>query len=191
VRRRPKTTQLSMLTAVLEGHEGALRTVLAALPRHHESPFAKVDGTHNGRWVVVNTAAEPSAPLRVGGLEAPMLMCSAVIDRPPREWLHDLVQVLGPTADAIWSHCAGWPDGADAGAQVDFLLDHRTTASLDFATWDVPVEEIRASLTLRDRVAAFAVRTQQLGADELLAAYRLEFGRDAGGRRPHAVEEPS
>jgi len=29
---------------------------------------------------------------------------------------------------------------------------------------------------LRDRIAAFAVRTQRLNADDLLSAYRREFG---------------
>ena len=54
-------TQLGLLTAVLDGHEAPLRAALAALPARDESPFAKVRGTHNGRWVVVNTDESPSA----------------------------------------------------------------------------------------------------------------------------------
>jgi len=174
--RRPQTTQLSTLTAVLDGHEEALRAVLASLPVRDGSPFASVAGTHNGRWVVVNTDANPSAPMRVGGLTGPMLMCSAVIDRDPRDWLADLLAVLGPTADAIWSHCPGWPGDGPLAAQVEHLLDHRVCSDLDFATYDVPVEEIRSALALRDRIAAFAVRTQRLNADDLLSAYRRELG---------------
>jgi hypothetical protein len=169
------TTQLAMLTAVLDGHEGPLRAVLADIAPHSQSPFASVRGTHNGRWVVVNTDAAPSAPLRAGGLDAPLLMCSAVIDRDPTEWLHDLLRVLGPLADDIWSHCPDWP--GDAGRQVAYLLDHRTKSSLDFASWDVPVETIREALDERRRIAAFAVRTQGFDADALLTAYREEFSR--------------
>ncbi len=167
------TTQLGMLTAILDGHEEPLRAVLAGIAPHSESPFASVRGTHNGRWVVVNTDAAPSAPLRAGGLDAPLLMCSAVIDRDPTEWLHDLVRVLGPLAGDIWSHCPDWPDDADR--QVAYLLAHRTHSSLDFATWDAPVDTIREALDIRRRVAALAVRTQGLDRDALLTAYREEF----------------
>lgn len=166
-------TQLGMLTAVIDGHEEPLRAVIAAIPTHSESPFASVRGTHNGRWVVVNTAASPSAPLRAGGLDAPVLMCSAVIDRDPSEWLHDLLRVLGPLADDIWSHCPDWPDRVDE--QVGYLLDRRTRASLDFATWDASVGTIRNALVSRRRIVDFAVRTQGAAGDELLAAYREEF----------------
>jgi hypothetical protein len=175
--RRPTTTQLSMLTAVLDGHEEPLRAALARLPGRDGSPFAAVHGTHNGRLVVVDTAPAPDAPLRVGGLDAPMLMCSAVIDREPREWLRDLLQVLGSTAEEIWTHCPGWPAGAGTDAQLDFLLAHRTASSLEFATWDAPVDEVRAALALHQRLAAFAVRAQHLGGEQLVSAFRAEFGR--------------
>jgi hypothetical protein len=178
-----------MLTAIHEGREDALRAVLAAIPVHDGSPFARVRGTHNGRWVVVDTAASPQATRRAGGLDEPLLMCSAVIDRDPQEWLHDLLRVLGPLADDIWSHCPGWPatNGVDAGltaARVRFLLGHHTPASLDFATWDEPVDGIRAALALRDRIARFAVRTQRLGADDLLGAFRQEFGGEGEDEHP-------
>jgi hypothetical protein len=167
------TTQLSMLSAIREGHEQRLREVLAEIPLRDASPFASVPGTHNGRWVVVNTAASPSATLRAGGLDAPLLMCSAVIDREPREWVDDLLRVLGPLADEIWSHCPGWPTAATDRA--DHLLSGATASSLDFATWDQPVERIRTALALRRRLASFAVRTQRFEPDALLEAYRKEF----------------
>ncbi|MDX2380279.1 MAG: hypothetical protein QNM02_11045 [Acidimicrobiia bacterium] len=166
-------TQLGILTAVRDGRETPLRAALAVLPNRSESPFAKVRGTHNGRFVVVNTDAAPSAPLRAGGLDTPLLMCAAVIDREPSEWLHDLLRVLGSAGDDIWSNCPDWPIETDA--RVEYLLAHRTRASLDFATWDAPVGRIHEALALRDRVVDFAVRTQRTSGDELLAAYREEF----------------
>ncbi len=167
--------QLGILTAVCEGREAPLRVALAALPTRSESPFAKVRGTHNGRWVVVNTEASPSAPLRAGGLETPVLLCAAVIDRDPSEWLHDLLRVLGDSAEDIWSNCPDWP--AETSARVEYLLARHTRASLDFASWDAPTDRILRALELRERVAEFATRTQGASRDDLLVAYREEFSR--------------
>jgi hypothetical protein len=167
-------TQLSILTAVLDGRVEELRTVITSIPLDDASPFASVSGTHNGRWVVVSTDPSPTAPLRAGGLPGPMLMCSAVIDSPVSRWVDRLLAVLGPTADAIWSHCAGWP-GATGSAE--FLLAHRVMPWLTFATWDAPVDTVIEALAARRRAEQFAVRTQGHDAERLLAAYRAEFSR--------------
>ena len=50
------TTQLSILTAVLDGQAVAVREVVSSLPVRDGSPFASVAGTHNGRFVVVSPA---------------------------------------------------------------------------------------------------------------------------------------
>lgn len=162
-----RTTQLSMLTAVLDGHVEELRSALAALPLGEGSPFARVAGTHNGRWVVVETVPSTAAPTRVGGLPAPMLMCSAVIDRPVGEWVADLLEVLGDGADRIWAHCAGWPAPAE---RVAFLLRQVVRPALPFATWDEPVDRVRAALDLHAEVVALAVRSSSMTAAELQAA---------------------
>jgi hypothetical protein len=167
-------TQLSVLTAVLDGHVHELRSFIASIPLDDASPFASVPGTHNGRWAVVSTDPSPTAPLRAGGLPAPMLMCSAVIDPPVHRWVDDLLAALGPSADAIWSHCAGWPG---ATCRAEYLLAHRVMPWLTFATWDAPVDTVIAALAARRRAEQLAVRTQGHGAERLLAAYRAEFSR--------------
>ena len=159
-------TQLSILTAVVEGHTDALRSTIEAIPLRDESPFASVAGTHNGRWVVVTP--KPIAPDTV-------LMCSATIDRPVAEWLVDFLRVLGPTADAIWSHCVGWPD--EASRQIAWLSAHRVHSALSFATWDVPVAEIVDALEMRARVERLVLRAQGLDAAALVAACREELVR--------------
>jgi hypothetical protein len=158
-------TQLSVLTAVLDGQADSLRSLVAGLPLRDGSPFAAVSGTHNGRFVVVSP--KPLAPRT-------MLMCSATIDTPVRQWVEDLLSVLGSTADAIWSHCVGWP-GLDAAA--DYLCAHRVVPSLSFATWDAPVSTIVEALALQTRLEQLAVRTQALTNQQRLDAYRVEFGR--------------
>ena len=159
-------TQLSILTAVLEGHADALRSTIEAIPLRDGSPFASVTGTHNGRWVVVTP--KPIAP-------ATVLMCSATIDRPVADWLVDFVRTLGPTADAIWSHCAGWPKEAER--HIDWLSAHRVHPALSFATWDVPAADIVAALATRARVERLVLRAQGLDAPALLVAYREELVR--------------
>jgi hypothetical protein len=157
-------TQLSVLTAVLDGHADALRSVVSSLPLGGGSPFASVPGTHNGRFVVVSP--RPLAP-------ATFLMCSATFDGPVHRWIDDFLRVLGTTADDIWSHCAAWPAPVDARAA--YLVGHRVQPALEFATWDAPVERVVDALAMRRRVAHIAVRAQGLDPASLLAAYRAEF----------------
>jgi hypothetical protein len=158
------TVQLSLLTAVVDGHADEVREVVGSLPLRERSPFASVAGTHNGRFVVVSP--RPLAP-------AVFLMCSATIDVPVRGWIERFLAALGPTADAIWSHCPGWP--GPAGPTVDYLCSHQVHPALEFATWDVPAATIVEALATRRRVQDLAVRAQGLDASSLLAAYRKEF----------------
>jgi hypothetical protein len=159
------TTQLSVLTAVIDGRAPALHEVVASLPLRDGSPFASVTGTHNGRFVVVSPKS--LAPRT-------MLMCSATIDIPVRQWVDSFLAVLGPTADAIWSHCVGWPGLQEA---ADYLCTHQVVPMLSFATWDAPVSTIVGALALRTRLERFAVRTQGLSNAQRLGVYRAEFGR--------------
>ncbi|HMK12864.1 MAG TPA: hypothetical protein VK461_14840 [Acidimicrobiales bacterium] len=161
-------TQLSILTAVLDGQEDALRSTIEAIPLREASPFASVPGTHNGRWVVVRP--RPLDP-------DTFLMCSATVDSPVDVWLDGFLRVLGPTADAIWSQCAGWPGGGGASRKAAWLASHRVHTALSFATWDARAETILEALATRDRIARFTVRVQGLEATALLAAYREEFSR--------------
>lgn len=175
-RRPPTTHQFSALCALLPGREAAAREALARIPVRDRSPFALVPGTHNGRWTVVRTDPDPAAPRRAGGLPTPMLMCSAVIDPPPDEWLPGLLRALdeGPvTADDIWSNCPAWP--GDRRAQLDYLLSRSVRSVLGFATVDHGVDEIRDALAVHERLSSFAARHATATDEELLAAYREEL----------------
>ncbi len=164
-------THLTVITAVKPGRHDELRALLRSLPTGAGSPFAGIPGTHNGRWALIDTSASSTAPLRAGGLASPMLVCSAVIDSTPAQWLSALLDELGGLADEIWEHCPGWPTTDHVG----YLLAHQVMPHLGFATWDEPAEEIRQALDRRGQLVDFAVRTQGLPAAELLEAYRQEF----------------
>lgn len=176
-RRPPSTHQFSTLCALLPGREPRVRGVLAAIPVRDRSPFALVGGTHNGRWTVVRTDPDPAAPRRAGGLPTPMLMCSAVVDDPPAEWLPRLLHTLdaGPvTADDIWSNCPAWPSGRSA--QVEYLMARTVPSALEFATVDRRADDVLDALSVTARLSSFAARHATADDAELLAAYRKEFG---------------
>ncbi len=164
-------THLTVITAVKPGRHDELRTLLGSIPTGAASPFARIPGTHNGRWALIDTSASLTAPLRAGGLVAPMLVCSAAIDSTPAQWLSALLAEVGGLADEIWGHCPGWPTTDHVG----HLLAHQVKPHLGFATWDEPAAEIRRALDCRGKLVDFAVRTQGLPAAELLDAYRREF----------------
>lgn len=168
------STQLSILTAILDGHDEALGAYLRAMPAGDESPFASVPCTHNGRWTVVRTDPAPSARFRAGGLPAPVLMTSGTIDNSPQEWLASLLAVLGPRADDVWSHCAGWSSATD---KVAFLLAHRVTSMLEFVTWEAPATRVRLALANRRRATSLAVRTQGSTDAEIVSSYREVMDR--------------
>ena len=127
-----------------------------------------------------------------------VLMCSATIDRPVGEWLVDFVRVLGPTADAIWSHSAGWPEQADR--QIDWLSAHRVHSALSFATWDVPASEISGttlhnythtssdSYLRAQGLDARAARRVPRGARPMIRGVRWQRGPDPGGVVPGKVQ---
>jgi hypothetical protein len=168
------TSQVTILTAVLDGHVDGLRAAIGALPVGDASPFASVPFTHNGRWTVVSMDASPRPRFRAGGLPAPMLTCSGTIDCAPADWLRSLLEVLGDRADSIWSHCAGW---SSAGDKVQYLLDHRVPSMLEFVTWEAPVATVRRALADRRTAEHLAIRAQGATDAELVAMYREMTGR--------------
>jgi hypothetical protein len=168
------TTQVTVLTAVLDGRADALRAAIEALPVGDASPFASVPSTHNGRWTVVSMDADPRPRFRAGGLPAPMLTCSGTIDCAPDDWLRSLLVVLGDRADSIWSHCAGW---SAAGDKVVYLLDHQVPSMLQFVTWEAPVATVRQALADRRTAERLAIGAQRATDAEIVAMYREMTGR--------------
>ena len=168
------TTQVTILTAVLDGHVAELRAAIAAIPLGDDSPFASVTGTHNGRWTLVDMGAVTRPRFRAGGLPAPMLTCSGTVDGVPDEWLRSLLAVLGQRADSIWSHCAGW---SAAGDKVAYLLDHRVPSMLEFVTSEGSVATVRRALADRRAAEKLAVRAQGASDIEIVALYRELMGR--------------
>ena len=62
-------------------------------------------------------------------LENDYLIFTASIDGDPDTFLRDVARLLGPDADAIFSHTVGFPGTADAGAFATWALEHKATTA--------------------------------------------------------------
>ena len=163
-----------MLAPVLAGHEGELRRTLEALPDEELSPLARVRGLHFARWVIVPDLVYGAEPQRPDRLERPLLVFTSSFDGTPRDHVDALIEGLGDTADAVWTHCEGWP-GRDAGA--DWLLAHRVRTGLFVAGYPhATVAEVRHALRSRERLLSLAEQTQGADAETVRRRFIEEFG---------------
>ena len=166
---------LSLLVPVAPGAQGALAAALAGLPPNEQSPLSALPGVHLARFVLV-----PSLQGRDGrALEPPrpQLLFCAEADGPPETVLAALVSRLPALCASVFGHCAGWPRDGDAGAVRAYLARHRLRPGFTVAPYAAAtVDEVRAALDLRRRVAEFAAASARLAEGELAAAWRAEFG---------------
>lgn len=174
---------LTSLTPIVPGREADLRRALAALPTGDGSPFARVPGTHVARWVVLEYFGKGDPVLR-RPLRPALLLFSAAFDGPVEPWLWGLRAGLGPTAEAVWSHCSRWPGAAEGTSFAHWLLEHRLHINMPFVAHpEATVGEILHGLDCRERLINFAVRNQGRAPADLRRAFEAVFGRAAASRR--------
>jgi hypothetical protein len=147
---------LTVLAPVVRGHVAELTAHLDALT---DSPLARVPGTHFARWVMIGDR----------------LLFTSSFDGPPAPYLEALRTGLGADADAIWSHCTGYPGVADAAGFAAWMRAHQVESALFYAAYgQQTVAVVKADLALRARLIDFALRTQRLPPDALKAAFQAE-----------------
>lgn len=166
------------MTPILEGHESALTHYLSTLKAGPASPLAGVAGTHFGRWVVIGDVTYEEAGQRPDHLSVGRLLFTSNFDGPLAAYLEQLRAGLGDVADAVWSHCRGYPGAADGAAFSKYMRSHQLESSLFFAAYgERTVDQVRRSLAARRQVIEFALRAQDMAAAELQAAFREIFAR--------------
>jgi hypothetical protein len=169
---------LTVLTPILEGHESALTRYLGALQSGPASPLAGVPGTHFARWVVIDDVVYEGPGQERDHLRFGRLLFTSNFDGPVEPYLEALRTGLGEGADAIWSHCVGYPGRDDAGAFARYLRSHQIESALFFSAYgERTAEDVIRSLAIRRQVIDFALRAQGMGAGDLQAAFKAEFGR--------------
>jgi hypothetical protein len=167
---------LTVLTAIREGHESALARYLNALEGGPASPLSRVARTHFARWVVLGDVVYEGKGPRDHLRRGQLLFTSNFDGRDLDSYLESLRSGLGPAADEIWSHCAGYPGSEDAAAFAGYMRKHHVESSLFFAAYGArTVEEVTSSLAARRRVIAFASNSQGMAPAALQAAFERSF----------------
>jgi hypothetical protein len=170
---RVATEALVVLARVRAGEADAAR---AAIDEHWEraarSPFAAVPGTHLARLQVLT----PPARRGVRGTRECVLL-SADVDAPLAPWLERFRAAAAGPLDAVLGHCAFYP-GASAPAPFGRWVEaNRLPVGFSvIGSPDATLAEVGAALDLRERLAAFAERTQRMSAADLHREWRAWRG---------------
>jgi hypothetical protein len=166
---------LTALVPVRPNRVEPLRATLCALPTGSDSPFAAVPGTHFARFVVVDRlGARGSEPDMA--IDPPRLLVAINCDGSADRYLVTLCSDFGPMTDRIFGECEGFAGSNHPSAFAAWLRSYEVAPTLPFATVDAPADRIRTATVARDRLSAFAVRTQGLEPKALRDAWREEFG---------------
>jgi hypothetical protein len=168
---------LTVLTPILDGHVQPLTEHLEALPEGPESPFARVPGTHLARWVVIDQVKYQGHGQRHrDALSSSRLLFTSNFDGPLDPYLEALRTGLGEDADAVWSHCRGYPGHEDRAGFAGWLRAHALEAALFFAAYGGhTLEQVRSNLDKRARLIEFALGAQGLDGAELKARFEEAF----------------
>jgi hypothetical protein len=162
VRRRGFNREgLAALLPVLDGREDELGESLKAMPAGRASPFARIASTHFARLLLLD-----KFPGRNGGTLADMPAClffSAEFDIPVAGYLEALCALLRDEADAIFGTCVGYPGANVPPLVTDWMLRHRVRPGFSIlGNPEASVRQVVDSLTLRERIIAFALETRSL-----------------------------
>lgn len=166
---------LTVLTPILDGHAAELTAHLDALPEGPASPLARVPGTHLGRWVVIDDVKfQGHGQRHRDRLSASRLLFTSNFDGDLDRYLEALQTALGEDADAVWSHCRGYPGRGPRFAP--WMKAHQLEAALFFAAYgDRTLEQVHADVTKRTRLIEFALEAQRLAPEQLKSRFLETF----------------
>jgi hypothetical protein len=155
------------MTPIPPGRVDEVRAALETFDRR-DSPLARLERTHFGRWVIVPDFVHDSEQPREDPLGDPHLVFTACLDGPLDSWLDELAERLAPEADAVW--------GRSGRALKDHLLAHQVKTGVFVAAYpNATVAKVRQALEQRTRLIDFAVRSQGMPPDELQREFAREF----------------
>jgi hypothetical protein len=168
---------LTVLTPILDGHAQALTEHLESLPEGPASPLARVPGTHLARWVVIDQLKYMGHGQRHrDALSESRLLFTSNFDGPLDPYLEALRTALGEDADAVWSHCRGYPGHHDRAGFAPWLRAHAIEAALFFAAYGgQTLEQVHSNLDKRARLIEFALGAQGLDPADLKARFEEAF----------------
>jgi hypothetical protein len=170
---RGATEGLILLARVRAGEAEAARAGIAEhWERAARSPFAAVPGTHLARLQVLTPPARRG---RRGTRECVLL--AADVDAPLATWLERFRAAAAAPLDAVLGHCAFYPGSADGAAFRRWVAANRLPIGFSvIGSPDATLADVGSALDLRERLGAFAERTQRMDPAALRAAWRAWRG---------------
>jgi hypothetical protein len=168
---------LTVLTPILDGHVQPLTEHLESLPEGAGSPLARVPGTHLARWVVIDEVKYQGHGQRHrDALGASRLLFTSNFDGELDPYLEALRTALGEDADAVWSHCRGYPGHRDRQRFAGWLRAHALESALFFAAYGGrTLGQVHSDLDTRARLIEFALGAQGLDAADLKTRFLEAF----------------
>ncbi len=168
---------LTTFAAVKEGEEDELARYLDLMPVGPESPLARLTQVHCSRLHILRELVYQGGNQTREPLNSAFLIFTASFDGDLDELVHDMCASMPAEADAIWSHCVGYPGAADPEefrryVEHNQVHNHYYLSPFPNAT----VRDVRQSLAVRDQVAAFAAEAQGMDADTLQERFLELFG---------------
>lgn len=166
-----KHVALTLVIPIAEGRREALEAAIAALGEGPESPFARVPGMHVGRLAIIDRLEDPrgDAAPRLG----PYLYFTADADGP---YDAAVASIATHFAD-LFRHCAGCPERRDSRALDKWLGRHRVRDGWTIMPYSHhTLAECRDGLSVRQRMAGFAVAAQTADPLTLRARFLEELG---------------
>lgn len=160
-------TALNIATPVMEGHEHALRAYLRSLPQGDASPLARLGTVHFGRWSLIGCWPEHGQWT---------LWCSVNIEGTPEQFVDGVRRLVPGEAEAVWSHCVGWPGVEESAALERWLLGQRIPTEHFLALYpNATLADCKRALRLRRDFVQFAIRAQNQAPVEVAAKFRERF----------------
>jgi hypothetical protein len=164
------------MTPIKPGEEEGLRDYLEGFRERGERPFQNVPGTHMARFVIVEDFhTDPSWKQRKEEhLAIPTLIFSSNLDGDIESYLDGLAKGMAAHVPEIWGRCIGGPK--DAKGLKAYLKHNQIDCGFFYAAYgQATVPEVKASLEQRDKLMAFATRTQGMNPADLQKAFIKEF----------------
>jgi hypothetical protein len=174
-----KAYGLTSLFPILPGHTDELETHLNGLDVD-DSPLARLPQLHMSRLHVIRDLVYQGPPQIPETLDSDYLIFTASFDGDADAFLRDVASLLGPEADAIFSHTVGFPGTQDHGAFASWAFEHKRNNGYLVSPWPFEtVPRIHEALRVQEGFGGLVSRSAELSDAELQAEFR---GLMAGGK---------
>ena len=164
------------MTPIKVGEIDDLRAYLEGFRERGERPFQAVARTHVARFVIVEDFHNNPAwkQRKQEHLAIPTLIFSCCVDGDIDSYLAELSKAFADHVPEIWGRCIGGPQ--DSKGLAAYLKHNQIDCGFFYAAYgEATVPKVKACLDQRERLMAFATRTQGMDPAKLQQAFIKEF----------------